>query len=168
LKFSKVCAKIGQEKMHEQVRVAVKESGTLDEVRDNILNLLKHMVDAEGVTQIGYVAAIITSDGPEKIPQNLERLQRYTEHVRKTQSYPVFSATDVFTDELFERLFAAGFKNEDWTVFWREVLGEAYVTDMFMTPRWEESKGASDEYQIAKRTGKTLHYFNYQIDSIER
>ena len=150
--------------MQERIRVAVKESGTLAEVRDNILTLFKYMVEEEGVTQIGYVAAIITSDGEEKVGENIARLQRYTEHVRKTQNYPVFSATDVFTEELYERLFAAGFKNDDWIVFWREVLGKDFVTDIFMTPRWEQSTGASDEYQTAKRTGKNLHYFNYEIE----
>ena len=149
--------------MKERIREAVKESGTLNEVRDNILAVIKNMFEIEGVTQIGYVSGIITSDGPEKISENLNRLQKFTDLVRKTSDFPIFSSIDVISDELFKRLGAAKIEQEVWRVFWREVLQSPYVTDMFMTPGWEQSRGALDEFQTAKATGKTLHYFNYQI-----
>lgn len=150
--------------MQERIREAVKDSETLNEVRDNILTLLKNLFEIDGATQIGYVSGIITSDGKEKIGENIERLQRFTEHVRKTSGFPIFSSIDVFPDELFNRLGGAKIGKEEWEVFWREVLQSPYVTDMFMTPRWNQSTGATDEFRTAKATGKTLHYFNYEVE----
>lgn len=150
--------------MKEIIVEAVKQANTLNEVRDSLFGVFKNF-RLEGHDKIGYVSGIITSEGPDNIPKNIERLARFTAHVRATQAFPVFSATDVFDDVLFARLNAAGFKNEDWLVFWREVLGDErkFVTDMFMTPRWEISQGATDEHQIAKAMNMSVSYLDYEF-----
>ncbi len=33
-----------------------------------------------------------------------------------------------------------------------------YITDIFMTPRWEHSEGARDEHKNAIKAGMTIHY----------
>lgn len=151
--------------MKEIIRESVKDSNTLAEVRDSLLSVFKGL-RMQGHTRIGYVSGVVTSDGRENILKNIARLDRFTEHIRVQQENPVFSATDVFDDTLFKRLDAAGFVNEDWYVFWREVLGaeEKFVTDMFMTPRWEKSSGATDEHKVAQEVGMTIVYIEKELE----
>lgn len=146
-------------KMKELIRAKVKDSSTLDEVRDNLISLFKEFRE-KGHARIGYVSGIITSDGKEHMARNIKRLEAYTDKIREEQGFPIFAPTDVFDDVLFKRLDANGFVNEDWMMFWEEVLAseERFVTDMFMTPRWQESKGANDEHRIAKEIGMTIVY----------
>ncbi|OGM13040.1 hypothetical protein A3A76_01880 [Candidatus Woesebacteria bacterium RIFCSPLOWO2_01_FULL_39_23] len=151
--------------MKEIIRESVKNSNTLAEVRDSLFSVFKEM-RAQGHTQIGYVSGTITADGKENIPKNIARLDRFTEHLRVKQEFPIFSATDVFDNELFRRLDAAGFVNADWEAFWREVLGaeEMFVTDMFMTPRWEKSSGSTDEHRVAQEVGMAIVYIEKELE----
>lgn len=48
--------------------------------------------------------------------------------------------------------------------FWRDILESGHVTDIFMTPRWEQSKGAIDEHEAAKQLGIKIHYMNNSKD----
>jgi hypothetical protein len=41
--------------------------------------------------------------------------------------------------------------------FWRGILGSGHVTDIFLTPRWKESRGATDEFQTATTLGIEVH-----------
>lgn len=150
--------------MKEAIQESVKTAATLAEVRDSLFDVFRTL-QAQGHTRIGYVSGTITSDGEESIPHNIERLNRFTETIRAQQGFPVFSATDVFDDTLFKRLDAAGFVNSDWEVFWREVLGaeDRFITDMFMTPGWERSSGASDEHRVALEIGMTIVYIDREI-----
>ncbi|HLE49503.1 MAG TPA: DUF4406 domain-containing protein [Patescibacteria group bacterium] len=151
--------------MKEKITGAVKESNSLAQVRDSLFGVFREYRLA-GYNRIGYVSGAITADGKENIPKNIARLGRFTEQIRTQQEFPVFSATEVFDDELFKRLDAAGFVNSDWEVFWREVLGaeEKFVTDMFMTPRWEKSRGATDEHKVAQEVGMTIVYIDKELD----
>lgn len=150
--------------MKEKIADAVKMSNSLAQVRDSLLGVFREYRLA-GHNRIGYVSGAITADGRENIPKNIARLERFTEQIRTQREFPVFSATDVFDDELFKRLDALGFKNENWITFWQEVLGseEKFVTDMFMTPRWQKSRGATDEHDVATRVGMTIYYIDYEI-----
>ena len=145
--------------MQAEIRQAVKDAKTLVEVRDSLFNLFRQL-RALGQPRIGYVSGVITSEGKEHVSENIQKLDNFTKQIRTQQEIPVFSATDVFDDTLFERLEAAGFVNTDWEVFWKEVLGteDKFVTDMFMTPGWEHSHGASDEHRIAQQTGMKIYY----------
>lgn len=150
--------------MKNKISKAVKDTNTLDEVRDALFGVFKYLRE-NGQNRIGYVSGIITSEGRDKIPQNIVRLNKFSEHLRTKHDFPIFSATDVFDDKLFARLDANGFKNADWEIFWREVLGakEKFVTDMFMTPKWEKSKGATDEHKIAKFMKIKVYYISVEI-----
>ena len=152
-------------KIKEKITEAVKGSNSLAQVRDSLFNVFREYRFA-GHNRIGYVSGAITADGRENIPKNIVRLGKFTEQIRSEQKIPVFSATDVFDDELFKRLDAAGFVNADWEVFWREVLGaeEKFVTDMFMTPRWEKSNGACNEHRIAQERGMTICYIEKELE----
>jgi len=150
--------------MRERIEKAVKNANSIDEVKVGVFAVLDQL-RTEGNERIGYVAGIITSDGPENIDRNVKRLIRFTEDVRGRNTFPVFSSTDVIGDALFKRLGAALFKQTDWEKFWRDILGadEKFVTDMFMTPGWEKSRGATDEHNTAKKVGMQIHYLIEEI-----
>jgi hypothetical protein len=42
--------------------------------------------------------------------------------------------------------------------FYREILQNSFITDIFMTPRWQKSEGATDEHETAKKQKLTIHY----------
>jgi hypothetical protein len=57
----------------------------------------------------------------------------------------------MFLMKPFCRACANGFKNSDWVILawcWHK---EKFITDMFMTPKWEKSKRAKDEHKIARK-----------------
>jgi len=151
--------------MKEKITEAVKESNSLTQVRDALFDVFKEY-RAAGHDRIGYVSGVVTSDGPAEIPNNIRRLSSFTDRTRKKYPFPIFSATDVFDDKLFRRLDAAGFVNDDWIAFWKEVLGaeEKFVTDMFMTPRWEKSRGATDEHRTAQEMGMIIVYIENESE----
>jgi hypothetical protein len=104
------------------------------------------------------VAGIVTSDGPERIWENVAKLIERTEAISQEVDFPVFSSAWVFTSDVFERINAESYPQEAWLEFWREVLGSSLITDVFMTQRWRESRGASDEEETARNLGLRIHY----------
>lgn len=146
--------------MKDQIRAVLGSANTLLEVRDSLLTLFR-IFKNNGYRQMGYVSGIITSDGPEFVERNIERLAYFTEELRGYKNFPIFSATDVFSQKLFERLdemtLETNSREEKFIRFWRDILESGFITDIFMTPRWEESKGAKDEYKTAKRLGLKIH-----------
>ncbi len=142
--------------MKNKLRKSVTNVTNLGEVQTKVIEVLKTI--REGNARIGYVSGIITSDGGENIGANLKRLSQYTEKIRKQQNFPVFSSTDVFTEEIFSKIKAERYAQDCWHSFWREILESKHITDIFMTPRWEKSRGAKVEHKTAKELGITLHY----------
>lgn len=108
------------------------------------------------------MAGIINSDGPEYSEINREKLANHVEKLRKIHKFPMFTAIDVFPLEIYNNLeeWKLSFEEREEKVrnFWREILKSGHVTDIFMTPRWEKSKGASDEHETAKKIGLKIHY----------
>lgn len=135
----------------------VKAATNLNEVRDAVIAVFEEARTEKGVIRIGYVSGIITSDGPEYVERNLAILARHTENLRLAHDFPIFSSTDVFDNKVFERINANKIPVQAWLDFWREILESGHITDMFMTPRWEVSIGARDEYQNAQRLGLKIH-----------
>lgn len=148
--------------MKDKIKKVISKANSLDELALLLKKLFSDMWD-KGITQIGYVSGIITSDGPENIPKNILRLEKFTEDIRIKSKIPIFSATDIFDDELFARLSIAGAKNADYEVFWRQVLDSGFVTHMYLTPRWEISHGAQDEHQVAKNLNMEIIYITNEI-----
>lgn len=134
----------------------VKNASSLSEVKYKVLEALIELNELDEMKKIGYVSGIISSEGREYVDRNMKVLAQYTNELRSKNKFPIFSATDVFDDEVFERIDAHNLPYEDWLVFWRDILSAGYVTDIFMTPRWEKSKGAIDEYETAKNLGLNI------------
>ena len=112
--------------MHRHIGSALKNSKTLHHVKHDLIKLFKSAKAKHGIEKIGYVAGIITSDGEEYFEKNRKRLANYAEKLRKIHKFPMFSAIDVFSSEIYERL-------EEWKLpfskrevkarsFWRKIL----------------------------------------------
>lgn len=129
----------------------------MDEVYREVESILRR-VRRGGADRLGYVAGIINSDGPEHAERNFRNLEFYTKILQGRTSFPIFSATEIFHAELLQRLRAREHIGDEFIKFWRSVLSSGHVTDVFFTPRWDESAGALDEHEIAKITGLSVHY----------
>lgn len=131
---------------------------TLDEVYAAIVGVFRYLREDLQYPRVGYVSGVVTSDGPAKIEENLARLHASAAQLQKTHTFPIFSPPDIFSKDVHSRVIQAGAKTEDFIQFWRSVLMSGYVTDIFMTRRWQESRGATDEHNIALQAGFRIHY----------
>lgn len=147
--------------MRLEIYQAISHSTKLSHVKEGVLQVLNGVRERGQKQQIGYVSGIISSEGPKNIPRNMRRLEAYTDLIRKQYSFPIFSATDVFGNGMHGKLeefyFEAELQQKHFMDFWEAVLTAGHVTDMFMTPRWEVSSGAKDEFRIARETGMRLY-----------
>lgn len=129
---------------------------SLDEVAEKCLPVIKVFIDQYG--RLGYASGIISSDGPVRLQVNIKRLVVYTERIRSRIDFPIFSPTDIFSYEVFDKLKRDGKlpPQKDFIQFWRVIL-ESGITDIFMTPRWRNSEGSIDEYNTALKLGIKIH-----------
>lgn len=150
--------------MQHQIKDTLQNAKNLNEVKEQFLEFLQEIKKQEKHLQIGYVAGILYSDGPEYFERNRQLLKKRTEIIRKNQNFPIFSAYDIFHwglyDQIEERNFPDSKRRAAFIQFWRDIVGSSLVTDVFMTPRWEFSEGARDEHETAQKFNLTVHYFN--------
>lgn len=150
--------------MGKNIRSALKSARSLVHVKKELIKLFKVTKNQAGggIIRIGYVAGIINSDGPKYFEINRNKLAAHTEKLRRIHRFPIFSAVDVFSDNICAQLeeMELSFEKREEKVrkFWCKILKSGHVTDIFMTPRWEKSKGASDEHKTAKQIGLRIHY----------
>jgi hypothetical protein len=130
---------------------------TLDEVKLGIFRALDRIDCIEPKPNIrrGYVSGILTTDGRDMIETNFLRLESYTAFIRETSDFNIFSLTDIFNKKLMLKFICV--PQEEWRLFWRAVIENGYITDIFMTPRWRESTGAIDEHMIAHKIKLKVH-----------
>lgn len=133
----------------------------------NSLHTIKHIVIAIlgkskqfPSQRLGFVSGLISSDGLEHIERNRNILIQHTNVLETTCNFPFFCASDIFTVDLYKRLNRDTIPKEKFIEFWRDILKSRLITDVFMTPRWEKSDGATDEHETAKKLGLTIHYIN--------
>lgn len=149
--------------MREVIQKTTKTCYTFEEVYGAVIQAFGKVMEQSPGIQIGYVAGIIKADGSEHIETNRKTLMKFTEDTRRNMDFPIFSATDVFSDDVYTRLgglesIEAG--NHDFRKFWRDILKAGYITDIFMTPRWEQSGGATDEHNTALTLKLHIHYLD--------
>jgi len=135
---------------------SLKDLETLEEIQEALIDELAKVRKSHD--RAGYVAGLISSNGLEEIPKNLESLLHHTEALRGQKEFPVFSAPEVYVKNRLDQLIESGYKQNDFINSWREILKSGHVTDIFMTPGWENSFGASDEHETAKELGIRIHY----------
>lgn len=150
--------------MEKNIGSALKSATSLFQVKKELVKLFKatRKQTGGGIIRIGYAAGIINSEGPEYFEINRKKLATHVEKLRRSYRFPMFSAVDVFSDNIYAHLKEMALSFEEREVkmrfFWREILKSGHVTDIFMTPRWDKSKGASDEHKTAKQIGLKIHY----------
>ncbi len=148
--------------MQQKIQASVAGATNLPQVRDALLQLFKTIQSEEEVTNIGYVGGMIFSEGPEHVEKNIRILNEHTQRLRNEYTFPLFSAVDIFYEGLYQNLREATLPYAErrglFLTFWQEIVGSGFITDIFMTPRWEMSEGATDEHQTAKKKGITIHY----------
>lgn len=128
---------------------------SLSEAEKNLISLFAEIRKTE--ERIGYVAGIINSDGQEFVKTNIEKLDKFTDVIRGNNNFPIFSSIDICLHaKLWDKIQPV--TEATWLKFWQNILNNGYVTDIFMTPRWEKSVGATDEFNTAKRHGLKIHY----------
>lgn len=136
-------------------RDATGDAKSHDEVCARVVSVVASL--SRNCGQVGFVSAIIGSDGPEFVDRNIAILACYTDYFRSNANYPVISAADVFHKELLDQYRTVPNTSDGWFGFWRRVLGSG-VSDLFMTPRWQASRGAWDEYDFASASKIRIHH----------
>lgn len=124
--------------MEKIIGPSLKSATTLLHIKGKLVKLFKNTKKKNGFTKIGYVAGIINSDGPQYFEINRKKLIAHVEKLRKAHKFPIFSAVDVFSDNIYAQLEEMGLSFEKREIkmrsFWRQVLRSGHVTDIFMTP----------------------------------
>ncbi|MEK7558669.1 MAG: DUF4406 domain-containing protein [Patescibacteria group bacterium] len=141
---------------------SIKHSTSLEHVHEGLIKVIKKISESSVNQRIGFVAGIISSDGDENMPNNIEKLRQYTEKLRKKYNFPIFSSVDVFSNGLYDQMEEVEFERElrehHFVQFWKMILKSGHITDIFMTPRWEMSRGAKVEYITAKKLKIKIHF----------
>ena len=148
--------------LHTLIKKELKSVTNLDQTSKIVLSMLKDLKDSKE-SRIGYVAGVVTSDGPEKIDENVRNLINCTKNIRKQYNFPIFSSTDIFDKKFIENLDEMSLPpkifEERFLYFWEKILESGYVTDIFLTPGWERSRGAKFEHNIANNKRLEIHYY---------
>ncbi len=145
--------------MQTVIQNAIQHSIDLEDIKKNLFKLFRQLRKNE-YQNIGYVSGIITSNGPQHISKNLKMLEKYTTELRRKHNYPIFSATDIFSQKIFEQINAQNLTTQNWNNFWKELIGhpQKYISHIFMTPGWKQSQGAKQEHLVAKKNELQIIY----------
>ncbi len=158
--------------MKQKIQNAIKNSTNLKHIEKAIMDLFLELKKEKSKQKIGYVAGIVTSDGEENMQRNIERLEKLTEKLREKLNFPIFSSVDIFGGGIYDKIedfhLERPLREKAFIKFWRVLLKSGHITDIYMTPRWDESKGAKDEHKTAKETGIEIHYVNEELEELPR
>lgn len=156
--------------MKDLISQAVKDANDFTLVLNRVIEILWQL-KRKGIQRIGYVAGLVSSDGEEKIQENLERLNFYTNLLSK--KYPkakFFSAADIFNKELYKKLLGENFiiskRKKSFLEFWRGILKNGGVDDVSMTPGWDRSVGAINEHKTILKLGIRHQFVEYKTELI--
>ncbi len=116
---------------------------------------LKQASEKTLVGKVGFVSGKIMSDGLILSIWNLGMITRHTRSVRKKVDYPVFSAADFLFGELLHSIY---FGKQAGDQYWRDIFESKYITDVYMAPGWDKSRGAVNEYNLAKENKLRIHH----------
>lgn len=146
--------------MKEIIIPALSNTNTLIEVHQRMIEIFQE-IKKKGSDRIGYVAGIISSDGENNIQVNATRLRTITDILRQIHNLPLFACTDIFysnAPRVSELSLPYDERERALNNFWQRILESGHVTDIFMTPRWEISRGAKKEHEIAQKLGLKIYH----------
>lgn len=130
---------------------------SLEEIYQRLIFILRDYKNNHN-SKIGFVSGKVNSEGLENKQKNLKRLLIYSENLEKEYCFPVFSCSDITTVQMYERFAKNNIVYRDLLCFWERVIRAKIMTDIFMTPGWEKSKGAQNEHKTAKSCRLKIHY----------
>jgi hypothetical protein len=147
--------------MKQQIITSISKSTNLNQIVEAFNKLCRDL--RKDHEQIGYVAGMVFSEGPENVKKNIDLLEKYTIGLRKKNDFPIFSSVDLFYgNEFYNQIEDTRLPYKERRVafiaFYRKILQNTFLTDIFMTPRWQKSEGATDEHETAKKQKLTIHY----------
>lgn len=132
-------------KFIENLQTALSPSRSIAEANQRLLSFLRNQNLPNA-----YVAGIMTSDGPTYVDRNLANLRAYTQLVRtKRPDLNIFCSPEVFVD-IWEFLRKNNTTEEQYGDFWDQIILRGNIRELFLTPRWRESRGAVREVATAK------------------
>ncbi|MBI4098032.1 MAG: DUF4406 domain-containing protein [Candidatus Levybacteria bacterium] len=123
-----------------------------------IIERLKKIRKESGSNRIGFVAGKLSSKKLLDTIKNFIALNNSVKYVKRNINFPIVSSLDFFFSTILIKLTSSEKINQD---LWEKILKSGYITDIFMAPGWEESKGAVNEHQIAKKSGLKITYLHY-------
>lgn len=136
--------------MIDRISEAIADAKSLPEAQSALLEVVSSL--KTNVVRVGVISGMVSSEGMDKIPQNMAKLQIYT--TLMSQRYPdaqFFSAADIFTTEVYGNLpefqLPRPAIDHAFMTFWRGILGSSFISDVSFTPRWKRSLGSRDEHQ---------------------
>lgn len=136
----------------------IRAIGSLTDLANTEKTIVERLRKASKETahgRVGFVSGALSSSKPLHIIRSFKMLHSYTKSTRKNVDFPVFSAIDFFGRTILIKLTS---NEEDNQKLWSKILKSGYITDMFMTPGWKESKGAVNEHETAKKSGIKIRY----------
>ena len=151
---------VANNELKETLRTIISSTTKISSVEAQVITTLEK-VKRTGINNIGYISGVISSDGVKYIPANVKVLDMYTEFYRAYTPFPVFSSSDIFYGRYTEKF---NLTQSEWFSFWNNILKSKTITDVFMTPRWEVSKGAIEEHKTAKELSLKIHYHHKHVD----
>lgn len=142
--------------MREVFHNVMPGADTLDEVFERMAGVFRAY---DALQKFQYVSGVITSYGD--VADNLSRMARRADAIRKILGGAAFAPTDVFPDALVHGLQTRHhYRHEHWMGFWTRVLCSGSVDAIIMTPGWERSRGADMEYAIGRNRGLAIYYYD--------
>lgn len=150
-----------RKKMNKEfLTTSISGSSSLLEAELNFLEALKYIKEQSPDLLIYYLIGTVTSDGPEYIERNLQLLKERSQKAGEVLDGIVFSAADIFNQQLFDRFDKRGAVNQDYLDFWEDILKSGFITDIIRASGWEKSMGASHENKIASQEGIAIHDYS--------
>lgn len=148
--------------LNERLSTAVVGHGQLNlsQIQSIVSVVISEVKTETGAVRTGYVSGIISGNGDEHIQENIKRLKEWADWIRGRQDYPVFSPPDIFSQQVYsalhEMVLERETREEKFDAFWASIILRS-VTDIFMTPGWEESSGAPKELAVARGARRDIH-----------
>ncbi len=129
-----------------------------DEVQKRIIKKLEEAKSKDKQGRVGFVSGPFFSNGPLRVVRNYRQLRKYARHIRESVDFPVFSAIDFISRAALMKLTSQNYHTGE---FWKKIIGSGFVTDIYMAPNWEKSKGARSEHEAAKECGIKINYLKH-------
>lgn len=137
---------------------------SLKQLRDVAARSILEVQTQVSAAKLGYVSGVISGQGDENIQRNIRELGEWTKHLRTVNDFPLFAPPDIFTSDVYKNLKEMKLPRDDreieFDAFWKWLIlnaGLNGVTDIFMTPGWENGRGTHKELAVAKEKKSRVH-----------